>query len=100
MRQSLHAFDVQSDDGKENDQTRRHRWQTTKGMSFRVSLNERNDEQEDDEKCRQNERTDKFKMRREKFQQLVKPKDIKVRMGLVGSVKGIGSRFKWCGELG
>ena len=69
-------------------------------MAFRVSLNERNDEQEDDEKCRQDERTNKFKMRREKFQQLVKPKDIKVRMGLVGSVKRVSPRLKGCRELG
>lgn len=100
MRQCLHALDVQSDDGKKDDQGRRDCWQSAEGMAFRVSLNERNDEQKDDEKCWQNERTDKLKMRREKFQQLVKPEDIKVGMGLVGGVKGIGSRLKWCGELG
>jgi hypothetical protein len=100
FRQCLHAFDVQSDDGKQDDQACRDCRQSAKGMSFGVSLNEGDDEQKDDEKARQNERADKFQVRREKFQQLVKPKDIEVRMGLVSSVKGIGSWLKGCGELG
>lgn len=94
MWQCFHAFDVQNDDDKQDNQTCCDGWQSAQGVPFRIALNEGDDEQKDDEQTGQNERTDKLKLRWEKLQQFVKPKDIKVGVRFVGNIKRIGTGLK------